>query len=190
LRAIEDYHFTYNVLANKTSSGGMSLFYGKRARALFTATDEQERAAEITDLVAELRAKRPADAEFDEAFAILWLTDDYTADRKTVRYVLARTYEHHQPATALDLSRMTVEHISSQSEGSSRAGELGNLVLVNESLNGKLANKTFSAKQQVLSSAKEWVPEVIVKATAWDDAAIQQRTHALSAEARTKVFRG
>jgi hypothetical protein len=190
LRAIEDYHFTYNVLANKTSSGGMSLFYGKRARALLTAADEQKRAAELTDLVAELRAKRPADAEFDEAFTALWLTDDYTSERKAVRYVLARTYEHHQPATALDLSRMTVEHLSSQGDGSDRAGELGNLVFVNEGLNRKLANKVFSAKQTVLSSAKEWVPDEVLTAPIWDDAVIEQRTTALALEARTRVFRG
>jgi hypothetical protein len=190
LRAIEGYHFTFNTLANRSSSGGMSLFYGKRARDLLNASDASQRAVQVDDLVAELRGKRPTDAEFDEAFASLWLADGYTTDRKTVRYILARLYEHHQPQTALDLSRMTVEHLSSQSDGSERVGELGNLVLVNESLNGQLANSAFAKKQRLLKSAKEWVPDDVLNAPAWDDGTIALRTLALAAEARTKVFRG
>jgi hypothetical protein len=85
---------------------------------------------------------------------------------------------------------MTVEHLSSQGDGSDRAGELGNLVFVNEGLNRKLANKVFSAKQTVLSSAKEWVPDEVLTAPIWDDAVIEQRTTALALEARTRVFRG
>lgn len=99
-------------------------------------------------------------------------------------------YEHHQPRTALDLSRMTVEHLSSQSDGSKRVGELGNLVLVNESLNGQLSNSTFAKKQRLLRSAKEWVPDDVLNATTWDDSAIARRTLTLAAEARAKVFRG
>jgi hypothetical protein len=190
LRAIEDYHFTYNVLASKSSSGGMSHFYGKRARDLLQAADEQERAKVVTDLINELRSKRPTDAEFDEAFGELWLDDDYTSDRKVVRYVLARMYEHHQPRTALDLARMTVEHLAPQADGSERVGEMGNLILVSEGLNGKLANKPFAEKVKILKAASEWVPQEILDAPTWDDAAIKQRTLALAQEARTKVFKG
>lgn len=190
LRAVEDYHFSYNVLANKSSSGGMSLFYGKRARALLTAADDRERGSELAELTRELAARRPSEAEFDEAFAGLWLSAEYTSDRKTVRYVLARMYEHHQPHTALDLSRMTVEHLLPQSTSSDHVGEIGNLVLVNESLNGKLANKSFSAKQQVLKNAKEWIPEEVLSASQWTTAVIEKRTEALAAEARSEVFVG
>ena len=40
LKAIEDYHFTYNVLASKTSSGGMSMFYARKARDLLESEDK------------------------------------------------------------------------------------------------------------------------------------------------------
>ena len=40
LKAIEDYHFTYNVLASKTSSGGMSMFYARKARDLLESEDQ------------------------------------------------------------------------------------------------------------------------------------------------------
>jgi hypothetical protein len=190
LRAIEDYHFTYNVLANKSSSGGMSLFYGKRARSLLMAADSPAQGQELADLTQELRSKRPSEAEFDEAFDDLWLSTEYTSDRKTVRYVLARMYEHHQPRTALDISRMTVEHLLPQSSGSDHVGEVGNLVLVNESLNGELANKSFSAKQRVLKGTKEWVPDDILKAKQWTEAEIVARTAVLASEARAEIFIG
>lgn len=190
LRAIEDYHFTYNVLANKSSSGGMSLFYGKRARALLTAADDSARGQELVDLTAELRSKRPSEAEFDEAFSDLWLDADYTSDRKTVRYVLARIYEHHQPKTALDLTRMTVEHLLPQSSTAENVGQMGNLVLVNESLNGALGDKSFSAKQRVLRGAKEWIPTDILAAKRWTEEEIDARTKRLAEEARSDVFVG
>ena len=190
LRAIEDYHFVFNTLANKSSSGGMSLFYGKRARNLLEASDEQVRAKEIVSLIEELRLKRPSSAEFDEAFSALRLTDDYTSDRRTVRYVLRRIYHHHQPRTALDIAKTTIEHVSPQSDGLPSRGALGNLVLVNEALNSKLANKGFAAKQAIMAKASEWIPPEILGATDWDEDAIESRTRAMSEEARTKIFRG
>jgi hypothetical protein len=145
LRAIEDYHFTYNVMASKRSSGGMSLFYGKRAPDLLQAGDEQKRAR--------------------------------------------RMYARDRPKTALDLSRMTIEHLSLQAGESEHVGELGNLVLVNEGLKGKLANKAFADKVVLLKGAPEWVPQEVLDSVDWDDDAVERCTAALALEARDDVFR-
>lgn len=190
-RAIEDYHFTYNVLANKSSSGGVSMFYTKRARDLLNANDANERKREIDNLVKELRGKRPTNAEFDEAFGDLWLTDGVTADKKVVQYVLQRFYRHAKRSTAVDFSKMTIEHLAPQSGGSSHAGRLGNLIYVTEKLNSDLANKSFSAKLERFKKVKdEWIPEDVLQATSWGVKPVAKRTRALAELGRTQVWRG
>ena len=82
LQAIEDYHFCYNVLASKTSYGGMSAFFSRRAIDLLNASDSQARAQHIDDLVKELGKRRPSDAEFDEAFVTLAFTEQQTSDKR------------------------------------------------------------------------------------------------------------
>lgn len=190
LKAIEDYHFAYNVLASKTSYGGMSFFYAKRARDLLNASKKAARSKVIDDLVAELKTKRATDAEFDEAFTDLWLTNDVTADRRVVRYILRRFYMHHKPKAAVDFTKMTVEHLSPQSKAGEQVGRMGNLILVDETANNDLANKTFPKKRAVLKKLDQWVPKEILDAKSWGESKITARTASMAAEARDKIWSG
>jgi hypothetical protein len=74
LWAIENYHFSWNVIASKTSYGGMSAFFAKRAIDLHNAGGGTAAARIVDDLVNDLGARRPSDAEFDEAFKALSFT--------------------------------------------------------------------------------------------------------------------
>jgi hypothetical protein len=191
LRAIEDYHFTYNVLASKTSYGGMSLFYAKRARELLDAVDDNARKLVIDDLVDELKAKRPTDPEFDEAFGELWYTDQVTADKRVIQYVLRRFYQHADPKTAIDFSSMTIEHLAPQSDGSEKVGKLGNLIYVTETLNGQLEDRPFEEKQEILKGiGTQWIPDDVKDADGWDEEDIEERTKALAELARKEVWKG
>jgi hypothetical protein len=190
LRAIENYHFTFNILAGRSSSGGMSAFYASRALKLTEAGDAQARASEIDDLVKELKSRRPTDDEFDAAFQALEFTEHATADKKKIQYILRRFHEHYQPRAPVDYTKMTIEHLASQSAGGDRVGELGNLVYVSETLNNKLDSKGFAAKKKILAGAKgEWVPDDVLAATSWGAKQIDQRTQAMAEQARTKVWR-
>jgi Protein of unknown function DUF262/Protein of unknown function (DUF1524) len=189
-RAIEDYHFTFNVLAGKSSSGGMSAFYVKRALALEAASSKQRRAVVIDELIAELKSRRPSDDEFDAAFSDLWFTDDYTADKKQIQYVLRRVYEHQAPKAVVDFDKFTIEHLVPQSGKGDELGKLGNLIYVSETLNSALGNKSFGVKKPLLEKAKEWVPPEVLAAARWNDNAIESRTIAMSQEARSAIWAG
>jgi hypothetical protein len=190
LRAIENYHFTFNTLAGRSSTGGMSAFYASRALKLTGATDAQARAGVIDELVSELRDRRPTADEFDAAFAALELTEQATADRKKVQYILRRYHEHTAPKAAVDYSKMTIEHLASQSSGGDRVGRIGNLILVSQTLNNRLGDRSFSAKQKILATAQgEWIPPEVLAAKSWGKEDIEQRTQAMAFEARTKVWR-
>jgi uncharacterized protein with ParB-like and HNH nuclease domain len=190
-KAVEDYHFTYNVLASKTSSGGMSMFYARRARELLNAKSKAARDRAIDDLVVSLREKRPPDVEFDEAFADLWLSGSVTADRKMIRYILRRIYQHHHPKAAIDFGKMTIEHLAPQSKGGDAYGRIGNMIYVDQSVNEKLSNRGFKAKLEILRNLDhQWVPGDVLEASSWTESRILKRTRAMAKEARTQIWSG
>jgi hypothetical protein len=191
LRAIEDYHFSWTVLANKSSSGGMSLFFGRFARELLQAKDKNARGLVINRICAELKIRRPSAPEFDEAFGDLRFTDAYTAEKRVIQYALARIYEHESPKTAIDFSHMTIEHLDPQSNGSAEVGTIGNLILVTEVLNGSLKNSDWKEKRKLLRKAEDqWIPKEVKDAPTWGDAEIIDRTAKLAELGRTKVWKG
>jgi Protein of unknown function DUF262/Protein of unknown function (DUF1524) len=190
LRAVENYHFTWNILAHKTSPGGMSLFFGRYARELLQAVDTNARGVVINNLCGELKKKRPTAAELDEAFGELRFTDDYTSEKKVVQYTLERMYKHASPKAAIDFSHMTIEHLASQSAGGTKAGRIGNLIYVSEALNGRLDSKPWPDKRKILRAVTDqWIPDEVKEATSWEDAEIGTRTGQLAELARTKVWR-
>jgi hypothetical protein len=193
LRAIEDYVFSWTVMASKTSTGGMSLFYGRYAREVLNAKDKDARGNVINNLARELRPKRPLAAEFDEAFADLWFTNDRPGDKKVVQYALRRIYKHESAhgAAAVDFAKMTIEHLSAQSGKVKNAGRIGNLIYVTEALNGKLDNKAWPAKKAILKAVDDqWVPKEVLEADDWRTSSITARTKALAELGRTKIWVG
>jgi hypothetical protein len=192
LRAVEDFVFTWTVLANKTSSGGMSLLYGRHARDLLHASDRNAKGLVIGRLVRELGQRRPLEAEFDDAFKALWLTDDRPGKRKIVQYALRRIYrfESGQSGAPIDFSRMTIEHLAPQGGGTANCGLIGNLVYVSTDLNGRLGNRDWAAKRSVLASATEWIPPEVKVASTWNDSSIQGRSQRLAELGRTKIWIG
>jgi hypothetical protein len=192
-RAIEDYVFTWTVLSNKTSSGGMSFLYGRYARELHDAKTSNARGMVINRLVLEMKSRRPLPAEFDEAFGALWFTNDRPGDKRRVQYALRRIYKHESPqgAAAIDFSHMTIEHLASQSAGVKTAGRIGNLIYVTEALNTKLDNKGWDAKRALLASARDqWVPADVKASPKWKTTEINERTAALAKLGRTKIWAG
>lgn len=191
LRAVEDYHFTWNVMAHKSSSGGISQFYGKAAREILSCEDKKKRGQTIDSIVLDLRKKRPSEVEFVESTKRLWLTNDKENDKKVVQYILARMYRHNSETDVVDFSRMTIEHLMPQSSKSDHVGRIGNLIMISESLNTKLDNKMWSKKQQILKQIRnEWIPEDILKDSVWNDESIQKRTDSIARLAYRNVWTG
>jgi Protein of unknown function (DUF1524) len=187
--AIENYHFTYNVLAGRSSTGGMSSFYASRALKINEAPDSQTRSRMIDELVKELKERRPTDQEFDISFRALSFTDDVTADKKKVKYVLRRFHEFYEPKAPIDFSMMTIEHLTPQSSGADHVGQMGNLIYVSETLNGKLSNQSFLEKLKLLKAAKEWVPTDVLEAKRWGAKSVEERTARMSLDGRERVWK-
>jgi hypothetical protein len=185
LQTIERFHFQYTVVSQLSSSGGTSEMYAKAARDVFAAPNPDKRALALKDIREKLVDRRPARDQFVADFATRFvLTAKNTRDSKLIRYVLVTFLRTLHPETNLDL--LTVEHIVPQSQigraglSESVVGSIGNLILVSNALNGKLDDRDFAAKKQILGS--EGLPYDIggVLANAsWGPAEIEARARLL-----------
>lgn len=194
LQTIERYHFKYTVVSQLSSSGGVSSMYAKSARDLYAAgSDPQKRATVLDDFRAKLAGRQPEKQQFIAAFKERFhFTNENTRDKKLVQYVLRRILNHYHPTTGLD--SLTLEHLLSQdkidaAETAETIGSIGNLLLVNEELNGKLDNKDFAAKLRILSTdGKPYDIGGVLGKSAWTKAEIDARTELLAEVAYDTVW--
>ena len=66
---------------------------------------------------------------------------------------------------------------------------IGNLILVSEALNNRLANRSFDAKRQILEAESElWVDPIILSASQWGSEEIEARARKLAEDAYDAVW--
>jgi len=68
-------------------------------------------------------------------------------------------------------------------------GQLGNLILVSDELNGRLKNKPFKDKKRILLDHGCKLPKVIETASAWTASEITKRTELMAEEAYNDVWK-
>jgi hypothetical protein len=195
LKIIERFHFQHTIVSQLRSSGGVSEMYAKAARELYAADDDQQvRANVLNDIRQKLIDRKPDREQFILAFEErFYLTNEVTRDSKLVRYVLEYFLRDSFPAT--NTQNLTIEHILPQKEIASGqtvdvVGAIGNLLLVNESVNTKLEDKEFPAKRAILQNeAKQYDIGGVLDATEWTAETIQARTAMLATRAYDKIWK-
>lgn len=195
LIAIEKFHFFFTAVTSQRSSGGISGMYAALGRRLFEAANAQKGVEVIRDLKEKLRNRIPAIEEFKAIFPQVIYTDNVTKQRKLVRYILIEIERQKPSTTAVDYEQMTIEHLASQSligtagYDDAIVGQIGNLLLVSEDLNGKLKNKSFKEKKKTLIESGFKLPPEVEAANSWGPAEIKQRTEAISELAYNSVWK-
>ncbi len=95
----------------------------------------------------------------------------------------------------IDLSMLTIEHILPQSKGEETedaydVGAIGNLFLVNETINGKLDNKDFSEKKKILQQDKSiYIDDQLRNAAKWTQESIANRGVTLAEIGFSKIWK-
>lgn len=194
LWSVECFHFAFTSVANKSSSGGISAMYALHARGLLNAKTTNARSSEIAALEQKLRDRMPTREEFVAAFVLLGYSAIRTQQKRLVQYVLSRYYRHHSEGVALDFANMTIEHLAPENAASpsvapADVAKIGNLILVDESLNNKLANKQFRDKQAILKQHPEvWVDPSVLSAKQWTAKEIGERSAAMADVAFNSIW--
>lgn len=183
LIAIEKFHFLFTAVTSQRSSGGISSMYASLGRRLFEASDTHAAVDVIRDLKDKLRKRIPSENEVNALFPEMVFTENITKQRSLMKYTLVCFAKENKNDIAIDFDHMTIEHLVPQSMigvdeyTDEIIGQIGNLVLVSEELNGKLKNKPFKEKMKIFQQKgydlfpdiydldEEMVVEVIEKRT-------------------------
>ncbi|MGC2618549.1 MAG: DUF262 domain-containing HNH endonuclease family protein [Acidobacteriaceae bacterium] len=196
LSIIENFHFVFTAIASQRSSGGISFMYALAARDLYKAKSPSAKANCLGELYQKLKKRRPPFAEFESRFLDVRYSSKMTKQKALVKYILTKMYQAKSTGLPIDTSKATIEHLSPEKAGKSASAlppeivaSIGNLILVDEPLNTKLANKQFVDKVQILSEAKVWVDPVILGAKAWGAPEIEERARLLAKEAYNTVWK-
>lgn len=186
LSAIEKFHFLFTAITSSRSSGGISAMYSSFARKLFEAKNSQEAATEISNLVEKLRTRRPTWDEFKVAFRAVAYTNTNSKQRNFVRYILRKISEHNAYKYTGSYEELTIEHIQPQSlfddgdwdEWS--VGQIGNLMFLDEKVNGKLGVKAPKDKIAYLLEQGYMVPDELKGIEEWTYEMSLERTDKLA----------
>lgn len=194
LVAIEKFHFLFTPATSQRSSGGISGMYAALGRRLYEAKDTQEAVKIIQELKQKLRDRVPSVEEFKALFPNMIFTDQITKQKRLVKYVLIRLARKKPSPATVDYEQMTIEHLASQSQIGTEGfdetvvGQVGNLLLVSEELNGRLKNKAFKEKKRILVENGFELPTSIENATTWGPTEIKSRTNEIADQAYREVW--
>lgn len=194
LEAIEKFHFLFTAVTSQRSSGGISGMYASLGRRIFEAKNLEGAVSVIRELKKKLRERMPSIGEVKALFPNIIYTDDFTKQRKLIRYILVKLDEKNNKL-GFDYDNMTIEHIIPQSKIGTEnftqevVGQIGNLILVTEEINNKLKNKSFQEKKNILKESGYSIPDEIIKSSKWDKEDIIKRTEKMIDQAYNNVWK-
>ncbi|GLK67876.1 DUF262 domain-containing protein [Hansschlegelia plantiphila] len=178
---IEKFTFQFNALMQSRGGGGVSNMYAKLAQSTMACDSGQSFANVLADMKDKFRERVPDETEFSLQFTRITYRDTYTRERPLVRYVLTKLARHYGMPAEIDVGMLTIEHIQPQSNGEETndefdVGAIGNLIFMNEGLNGKLDNKSFVAKKPFFEVSNNVYPDdFLKKSNKWSDKMIAER---------------
>ncbi|WP_289022011.1 DUF262 domain-containing HNH endonuclease family protein [uncultured Salegentibacter sp.] len=197
IRAIESFHFIFTAVTSQRSSGGISFMYAYHARSLDQAV-QKDKTKTLDELKAKLRDKLPSKEEFKANFLELNYSSVYTKEKALIKYILVKYDQYfakkNGSGSVLNYDLMTIEHMHAEQDKTkaidiSEIGMIGNLILMEENLNGKLGNRPFKKKKPHYLSSKIQLDEYIKDADDWDAEEIRTRTNYIADKLFDEVFK-
>lgn len=191
---IEKFTFQFNALTQSRGGGGVSNMYAKLAQNTMACDSAQNFAKIVGEMREKFRERIPDIIEFQVPFSRLIYRSSYTRDRNLVKYVLTKLAHHYGLPEEVDPQLLTIEHILPQSQGEATGDELdvgaiGNLILISEALNLKVADKPFKDKIALFTTKENvYMDNWLASAKKWDHSAIGNRGLQLATVAYNDIW--
>ena len=184
LNAIEKFHFINNAICSNRSSG-LDHFYSKYSRDLLNSIDKQSKHIVIDSLIKSLDEKLPKKEQFKANFnSKLLYTSKLTKQKKLIQYVLNKIEFKKQRKNA-QFFNMSIEHIYPENPKANVwkpidekfISNIGNLALIDSSLNSKIGNIDFQKKKQVIINESQVIStkEIFEQNNNWSEIEIDKR---------------
>ena len=191
---IEKFTFQFNALTQSRGGGGVSNMYARLAQNAMACSGAQDFVQVLSDMRDKFQERLPDETEFAVPFSRIIYRASYTRERNLVRYVLTKLARHFGMPAEIDVALLSIEHILPQSKGDETGdefdvGAIGNLILMNEALNGRLDDKSFKHKKNYLSKEHGvYADKMLLDADDWDEQAIAERGVSLAKLGYEKIW--
>ena len=196
LRQMENFHVQFTAVTAQRTGGGTARMYAASAQDLYGATDKNACAKVLKEFVRKMRDRIPGYDEFEANYREIGFLSDNTRQKPLVQYLLERTDAHFRTTSAPDYTTMSIDHIAPEHpvDGSTvsedHVGMIGNLILLPDELNNKLANKSlFKAKKQAYEHAGVPMDPVLRDSNSWTDKQVEKRTKFLARSSYETIFK-
>lgn len=154
LSAIEKFHFINNAICSLRSSG-LDTMYSRYAKDLHQAKDKQAKHIILDSFIKVLKEKQPKKEIFESKFdEKLYYTRNDEKNKKLIQYVLFKI-EYKEQNKNIDLLNFSIEHIYPENPNGKwnpidqkLISNIGNLVLLDSSLNSNIGNDNYSSKKE------------------------------------------
>ena len=173
---LEGFHFSYNALLARRANV-LDSIYSNHARAIRKCNTSEEIKQELAELRVALDDKYPTYQDFKDTFVTLSFSKKDHPDNLKVRYVINKLNcffsDNGQEVFPDDGS---IEHILPESSGEV-ALNIGNLILLERTLNEKADNKEYALKkdEDYSKSAYKWIKKFIKEHNDWNADDIEER---------------
>ncbi|MGQ4535373.1 DUF262 domain-containing protein [Dermabacteraceae bacterium P13264] len=208
LTSLESYHFRYNFIAGKRSSGGVSSRYAKYAKEA-TNMSKVELRSLVSKVIEDLEKSSPTFEEFEAGYkAKRYLpkangthrdanpafkdVDGDLISKNLANYTLSRYLKHTRKSLEeVPLESLTIEHAAPQSAAgkmqwtAEHIGQFGNLLLLPKEINTELGDTDWPTKLKTIKEAgcEIWIPDEMLNIREWrpDKAELRTKTMANTA---------
>lgn len=184
---LENFHFAFNVVVSDRGNK-LDSFYSTFAVSLKGATSKNEAHKMIDELlIGKLEPLFPNFSKFEDGFVKFSFSKEKNPGNVKAKYAL---YKLNSVYTGDEIFEqgMTVEHIASESESVSNRA-IGNLILLENSLNGEAGEQDYQTKKAVyVKSNSPWIAEFMSENVDWDASKFNERSKRMAKDYYEKVF--
>lgn len=171
LVAVENFHFQFNAVTSSRSSGSIASMYARAAKNVHDSLDSNTAGSVIRDLTNELKQRRPSKDEFVVGFRLIKY-NTLNRGNAFLKYVLRKFAENEGLTFDADTERLTIEHVFPRSAigelwTENNVDSIGNLILLSETRNRLVADKSFADKKKLFAEWKASVPLSVMKCDIW-----------------------
>ncbi len=184
---LENFHFAFNVVISDRGNK-LDSFYSSFAVSLKGATSKNEVHMMIDKLlIGKLDPLFPSFNKFEEAFVQFSFSKEKLPGNLKAKYAL---YKLNSVYSGDDnfTQGLSVEHIAPENKAVANRS-IGNLILLEDSLNGEAGEKDYQSKKTVYAKSKnQWVADFMSENVDWDASKFEKRSKEMAKDFYEKVF--